>query len=64
VGDDPDDHLEEHEPDDQRERDRQIPPIGIGGDAMRVTTMIVMVIVAIMVVAVMMMMRVIVGHCC
>ena len=35
VGDDPDDHLDRHEPEDQRQGDRQLRAIGIGGDRVR-----------------------------
>ena len=34
---DPDDDLEGHEADDQHERDRQVAPIRVGADAMRMT---------------------------
>jgi hypothetical protein len=37
VRDDPDHHLERHQPDDQPERDREVASIGVGAHAVRMS---------------------------
>jgi hypothetical protein len=44
VGQDPDDDFKRHEPDDQQERDRQVPPVRVGTDVRRMATPAVMMV--------------------
>jgi len=54
VRDDADDDLDRHEPDNEQERDREVPPIRIGADAMRMrrTRMVVVIVTAVILAAV------------
>ena len=42
MRDDPDDDFERHEPDDQKQRDRQVSAIRIGADGVRVVAIVMM----------------------